>query len=75
MACFLVPTAEAVVVTAASLIVKAREKKSEPKTFTYEASEGKFETREKVSLSRKLNWLSCLLWGGSILLSFEHLWH
>lgn len=75
MACFLVPTAEAIVVTAASLIVKAREKKSEPQTFTYEAADGKFETREKVSLSRKLNWLNFLLWGGSVLLAFEHIWH
>lgn len=75
MACFVVPTAEAIVVTAASLIVKAREKKSEPQTFTYEAADGKLETREKVSFSRKLNWLSYLLWGGSVLLAFEHLWH
>lgn len=75
MACFVVPVAEAVVVTAATLIVKAKERKSEPQTFTYEAGEGKFETREKVSLSRKLNWLNALLWGGSILLAFEHIWH
>ena len=75
MACFLVPTAEAIVVTAATLIVKAKEKKSEPQTFTYEAKDGAIETRERVSLSRKLNWLNALLWGGSILLAFEHLWH
>ena len=25
--------------------------------------------------SKKLNWLSNLLWGGSALLAFEHLWH
>ncbi|MGN1420958.1 MAG: hypothetical protein ACI4XC_05545 [Eubacterium sp.] len=75
MACFLVPTAEAIVVTAATLIVKAKEKKSEPQTFTNEAKDGTIETREKISLSRKLNWLNALLWGGSILLAFEHLWH
>jgi hypothetical protein len=25
--------------------------------------------------SRKLKWLSWLLWGGAVLLMFEHLWH
>ena len=25
--------------------------------------------------SRKLRWLSNLLWGGSLLLAFEHVWH
>lgn len=26
-------------------------------------------------LSRKLGWLNKMLWGGSALLAFEHLWH
>jgi hypothetical protein len=29
----------------------------------------------KLPLARKLRWLSNLLWGGSALLAFEHLWH
>ena len=33
------------------------------------------ETEYKVSFSRKLNWLNNLLWGGSSLLAFEHVWH
>ena len=64
MACFIVPATEAIVVTAATLIVKAKEKKSEPQTFTYEAKDGSIATGEKVSLSRKLSWLCYLLFGG-----------
>lgn len=29
----------------------------------------------KISVSRKLSWLRNLLWGGVLLLAFEHLWH
>mgnify|MGYP007069974341 CR=1 FL=1 len=29
----------------------------------------------KIPFSRKLKWLSAMLWGGVILLAFEHLWH
>ena len=29
----------------------------------------------KVSWSRKLGWLSNMLWGGSVLLLLEHIWH
>lgn len=66
MACFLVPTAEAVVATAVTQIVRAKEQKkatansNEPNTIPF---------------SRKLQWLCNLLWGGALLLAFEHLWH
>ena len=63
MACFLVPAGEAVVTE----IVKKAEAKKEIK--------GNNEKEEKVSLSRKLGWLSKLLWGGAILLAYEHVWH
>ena len=33
------------------------------------------EVSEKKPFSHKLKWLSNLLWGGSALLAFEHLWH
>lgn len=33
------------------------------------------DTEEKISFTRKLKWLSNLLWGGSALLCYEHLWH
>ncbi len=29
----------------------------------------------KIALSRKLMWLANLLWGGALLLAYEHVWH
>ena len=66
MACFLVPVAEAAVVTAATQVVKMKEKKQE---VAHAAEE------TMIPLSRKLQWLCNLLWGGALLLAFEHLWH
>ncbi len=66
MACFLVSAAEAVVVTA----VEKAEAKHEVKS-----SHQQSETAEKIPFSRKLKWLTWLLWGGAILLAFEHVWH
>ena len=66
MACFLVSAAEAVVVTA----VEKAEAKHEVKS-----SSNHSETPEKIPFSRKLKWLTWLLWGGAILLAFEHVWH
>ena len=65
MACFLVPAAEAVVVSTAARVLKSREaaEKSMPRMESH------------LPLSRKLGWLSNLLWGGSALLAYEHLWH
>lgn len=68
MACFLVPTAEAVVVTAAAQVVKAHEQK---KT----AASGEETQSTAIPVSQKLRWLYSLLWGGALLLAFEHLWH
>ena len=62
MACFLVPAGEAVVTE----IVKKVEEKKELKNTN---------TDIKVPLSRKLKWLKNLLWGGAVLLAYEHLWH
>lgn len=64
MACFVVSAAEAVVVTAAA---KSAERK--------EASESGHQAEVRLTLSRKLKWLSNMLWGGSALLAFEHVWH
>ena len=71
MACFLVPAAEAVVATVAA---KAIEKKEE-QALTVSAGENTPETPEKLPFSRKLKWLTKLLWGGAVLLAFEHVWH
>lgn len=59
MACFVVPATEAVVTTVATKVVKKAEGSSHAST----------------SFSRKLNWLNGMLWGGSALLAFEHVWH
>lgn len=65
MACFLVPTGEAVVTTVVQKIVKRKEKKSGEEKVN----------KSGLSWSRKLSWLNKLLWGGTILLAFEHIWH
>ena len=61
MACFLVPVAEAVVTTAI--------------TKTAKSKEGAAEQATKIPFTRKLKWLTNMLWGGSALLAFEHVWH
>ena len=59
MACFLVPAAEAVITTAAAKRIKTKDESSD----------------KIVSWHEKLGWLSSMLWGGSGLLAFEHIWH
>ena len=59
MACFVVPVAEAVVTTIAEKVIAKKESSS----------------GIKKPFSRKLKWLSNMLWGGSALLAFEHVWH
>lgn len=61
MACFVVPAAEAVVVKA---VEKAAGK-----------HDGAHGTMEGVSFVNKLKWLTNMLWGGALLLLFEHVWH
>ena len=68
MACLLVPAAEAVITTIAAKVVKSKEQKAETAGTGLEAA-------EKLPFSRKLKWLSNLLWGGSALLTLEHVWH
>ena len=68
MACFVVSAVEAVVVTAVEKAVEKKERRAEEKA----------EVKEEIisiPLSRKLKWLSHMLWGGTILLAFEHVWH
>ena len=67
MACFLVPVTEAIVSTIATKVVKSHEDKCElANSHAYDG---------KVKFSKKLKWLNSLLWGGSGLLAFEHVWH
>lgn len=55
MACFLVPTSEAIVTT---VIKHIADKKGVESPFL-----------------KRMNWLNNMLWGGSALLAFEHVWH
>lgn len=55
MACFLVPTGEAIVTT---VIKHLADKKGVESPFL-----------------KRMNWLNNMLWGGSALLAFEHVWH
>lgn len=67
MACFIVPTAEAVITTITTKIVKSKEAQL--------SNEGHCIEEGRIPLSRKLGWLNKMLWGGSALLAFEHAWH
>ena len=67
MACFLVPATEAIVTTAAERIIRSREDKEDVNKNGNEVP--------KVHFSEKLGWLNKMLWGGSALLAFEHVWH
>ena len=62
MACFIVSAVEAAVTSVAVRAIEKKEKKSG-------------ETGVKVPFSKKLKWLRNMLWGGTALLAFEHVWH
>ena len=70
MACFLVPAAEAVVTTVITKALESKEQKVE-----VSLGDKNIEKVETSHFSRKLKWLNNLLWGGSALLAFEHIWH
>ena len=72
MACFVVPAAEAIVTT---VIAKVMEKKEKETGKGKIQADSNTETVSKIPFSRKLKWLNGLLWGGSALLAFEHVWH
>ena len=63
MACFIVPAAEAVATSIAK--IEADKKEAANKT----------EQEIKIPFSTKLSWLRNMLWGGAVLLAFEHVWH
>lgn len=60
MACFIVPATEAVITTVASKIIKKKDSHSDDNSLKF---------------TDRFNRLNCMLWGGSGLLAFEHLWH
>lgn len=83
MACFLVPTGEAIVVSLLRLALKKKEEKAGIKPDSLESpvspesptSPARLVSPGVRTLRRRLRWLSHMLWGGSALLAFEHLWH
>ena len=73
MACFTVPATEAIITTVAEKIIKSKEKKQALSGAVNTNAES--EDFPKISLSTKIGWLNKMLWGGSALLAFEHVWH
>lgn len=69
MACFLVSAAEALAVTG----LEKHEEKVEKERQSHPDSEEAVSV--KIPMSVKLRWLSYFLWGGALLLAFEHIWH
>jgi len=73
MACFIVPAAEAIVTTA---IAKTAEKNEKHVAhIELDTNAAVAEEPKKTPITRKLKWLSNMLWGGAVLLLFEHVWH
>ena len=68
MACFLVPATEAAVTTIAEHVVRGKEERANKEELT-------LSENSKTPFSHKLKWLNHMLWGGSALLAFEHIWH
>lgn len=61
MACFIVPAAEGLLVSAGKKLIESHEKK--------------FGIKGGICLSENIGRLEKMLWGGSALLMFEHFWH
>ena len=72
MACFIVPAAEAAVTTIVTKVMEKQEKKQDAEQLVNGVS---LKELHKEHFSSKLKRLNYLLWGGSGLLAFEHLWH
>lgn len=73
MACFLVSATEAVLVTVVKKAIESKEKAPEEIQVKFEGNT--LEKGTKIRFTEKLKWLSNMLWGGSALLAFEHVWH
>jgi len=54
---------------------KGYQKKGKHKCFCRDGNYEESGKIQKIKFSRKLRWLTNLLWGGSALLAFEHIWH
>ena len=71
MACFTATVVEAIATTVVTAVVKKKEKEQ-----ALRPDGGTAHTAApRIKLSEKLSWLNIMLWGGSALLLFEHIWH
>lgn len=75
MACFTVPATEAIIITIAGKIIKSKEMKAGLSGSVSTKADENTDNVTKISFSTKLGWLNKMLWGGSALLAFEHVWH
>ena len=81
MGCFVVPMAEAIIVSVAKKVVEKKEKKAALENVTGNEGTNSLEMKPRESQqtgfdwSQKLSWLNRLLWGGVFLLAIEHIWH
>ena len=73
MACFVVPALEAILTTISTKVVEKKEGRQKSVEIRLDGEPTAVVTR--IPFSRKLKWLSNMLWGGSALLAFEHVWH
>lgn len=68
MACFIVPASEAFLVRIVSKVVERKLKRGD---FTKDD----IGYTRTCAFIKKRKWLTNMLWGGSALLTFEHVWH
>ena len=73
MACFTATIVEAAATTIITAAVKKKEKKQELAAPHIDSTS--HTEAPRIKLSQKLSWLNIMLWGGSVLLLFEHIWH
>lgn len=68
MCCFIAPMAEAIVTTVTTIVLEQTDKSAQQANALQAAT-------KKQAICKNLKVLSKMLWGGSILLAFEHAWH
>lgn len=80
MGCFVVPMAEAIVVSIVKKVVKKKRESISLENVELEgaaflSAESEKLDQTKLDWEQKLSWLNQLLWGGVFLLAIEHIWH
>ena len=68
MCCFIAPMAEAIVTTVTTIVLEQTDKSAQQANALQVAT-------KKQAICKNLKVLSKMLWGGTVLLAFEHAWH